>query len=245
MSAAVHSCIRTKDLVVGYAPAEPLVSGLNLTLEAGNTVAIVGRSGCGKTTLLKILMGILPPLGGEAEVLGIPLPNRPANGRVGYIPQNLGLVNNATVLRNVLMGTLSSMSPIRTLTARFPPDSIAAARTAIAQVGLAGKESARPRKLSGGERRRVAIARAIVQSPDLLLADEILSDLDVQTANVVIENIQMMQRENGMAILLVEHNLDDACAVAGHVLFVGKEGIVLQFVPGEDDPDLLREAFHA
>jgi phosphonate transport system ATP-binding protein len=216
--------IRCQGLSVGYGD-EPVLEDLSFIVEEGATVALVGRSGCGKTTLLKTLAGILDPLDGEATVLDARLPRSPPAGELGYIPQSLGLVMHETVLTNVLHGRLSDLSRTRSLLGRFPEDAEAEARNAIERVGLGGAERSRVKELSGGQRRRVAIARAFVQEPRVLLADEMLSELDAETARLIVTCLTTLQRDTGMAAVVVEHDLAVATDISDAVLSVGDGGI--------------------
>lgn len=210
------------DLSVGYG-GNPVLRNVSVSVDAGSTIALAGPSGCGKTTLLKTLAGILEPMSGEAVVVGTTLPATPPPGSLGYIPQNLGIVLHETVLRNVLHGTLTDLSGIRSVFGRFPERAKQDAVDAINRVGLAGTEHHRVSTLSGGQRRRVAIARAFVQQPTVLLADEILSELDEVTAQSVITCMQELQQETAMAVLLVEHNTDIAEEIADRLLFVDSD----------------------
>lgn len=216
--------IRCRGLSVGY-DEEPVLEDLSFTVGKGSTLALVGRSGCGKTTLLKTLAGILNPLGGEATVLTTSLPQSPPPGELGYIPQSLGLVMHETVLTNVLHGRLSDLGRMRSLLGRFPTDAKTEAREAIERVGLDGYEQSRVKELSGGQRRRVAIARAFVQEPRVLLADEMLSELDGETAQSIVDCLVTLQQETGMSVVIVEHNLDVAKDLSDTVLRLGARGI--------------------
>lgn len=239
------SPIVCRDLTIGYRQDHALLEDVNLTVEAGRTVALVGESGCGKTTLLRTLAGLVPALGGTGHVLGVELPGPLPRGRLGYVPQSLGLVRNATVLRNVLLGTAGHIGPMRTLAGNFPRHQVARARDALRQVGLERYANERPARLSGGERRRVAIARALAQRPAALLADEILSELDVSTAATVIAALRVLQRETNMAVLLVEHDLDVAWEVADEVLVLQGGRIARSLTTGEGTSEALRELFRA
>ena len=216
--------IRCQELAVGY-NGEPVLEEVSFTVEKGATVALVGRSGCGKTTLLKTLAGILDPLDGEATIHGTRLPQSPPPGELGYIPQSLGLVMHETVLTNVLHGRLSDLGRIRSLLGRFPTDAKIDAREAIERVGLGGYEQSRVKELSGGQRRRVAIARAFVQEPRVLLADEMLSELDTETAQSIVDCLATLQTETDMTAVIVEHNLSVANAISDTVLKLGAGGI--------------------
>lgn len=213
-----------RGLSVGY-DKEPVLEDLSFTVGKGSTVALVGRSGCGKTTLLKTLAGILDPLAGEAVVLNTSLPQSPPPGELGYIPQSLGLVTHETVLTNVLHGRLSDIGKTRSLLGRFPKDTKTEAREAIERVGLREYQQNRVKELSGGQRRRVAIARSFVQKPRVLLADEMLSELDTETAKSIVECLATLQAETDMTVVIVEHNLDMAKDISDTVLRLGDEGI--------------------
>ena len=217
MTDATDPPIRSRNLAVGY-DGTPVLADLTFSVEEGSTLAVVGRSGCGKTTLLKTLAGILDPLEGEATVLGTRLPATPPAGQLGYIPQSLGLVGHGTVLRNVLHGTLADLGLLGSLLGRFPPDAEQAARTSIEKVGLEGMGGTRVSELSGGQRRRVAIARALVQEPRLLLADEMLSELDAVTARSIVDCLRTLQDETAMTVVVVEHDLDVAEDISDRLL---------------------------
>lgn len=211
--------VHCRDLAVGYG-SDIVLDELTLTIEAGTTLAVVGQSGCGKTTLLKTLAGILPPIAGEVDVLDTSLPAAPPGGELGYIPQGLGLVPHENVMRNVLHGRLSELGRFRSLLGRFPAHVENDARNAIERVGLAEKTYVRVSELSGGQRRRVAIARSFVHEPRLLLADEMLSELDTGTKRTIINCLTDLQAATGMTVILVEHNETVVQEIADRVLAV-------------------------
>lgn len=229
MSEPTPPPISCQGLSVGY-DGDPVLEGLTFTVEDASTLAIVGRSGCGKSTLLKTFAGILDPLDGEATVLGTNLPRSPPAGELGYIPQGLGLVMHGTVLRNVLHGTLSELGSVRSLLGQFPRRAEEDARAAIEKVGLAGEERNRVSELSGGQRRRVAIARAFVGEPRVLLADEILSELDGETAQSIVDCVRVMKEETGMTVVIVEHDLDVARDISDRLLRLEDGGVVANHI---------------
>lgn len=233
--------IRCRDLSVGYG-GDPVLEDLTFSVADGTTVALVGRSGCGKTTLLRTLAGILPPLDGTVTVLGTHLPESPPAGELGYVPQGLGLVTHETVIRNVLHGRLSDLGRLRSLIGRFPDDATADARAAIERVGLGGTEHSRVHELSGGQRRRVAIARAFVREPRLLLADEMLSELDPETTRSIVNCLHALQAEVGTTIVMVEHNHDVARDIADTILSVGDGRIEACNDSGRDNEQTDRSA---
>ena len=233
--------IRCHELSVGY-NGDPVLEDLTFTVEEDSTLALVGRSGCGKTTLLKTLAGILEPIEGEATVLGTKLPQSTPDGTLGYIPQSLGLVMHATTIRNVLHGTLSDLGTTRSLLGRFPRHAEQEARVAIERVGLADEERSRVKELSGGQRRRVAIARALVQEPRVVLADEMLSELDDETAYGVVDCVRELQEETGMTVVIVEHNLEVARELSDRILRLGETGICERIGPEDEIHDNTRQA---
>lgn len=169
------------------------VSGVDLTVHAGERVAVLGASGAGKSTLLSLLNGSLPATSGEVEVLGHGLASLPASRlrvlqrRIGTISQRLDLVEQVRVLHNVNAGRLGRWGTARALAALAWPRADAAAADALERVGLPWAAYERTERLSGGERQRVAIARLLLQEPELVVADEPVSSLDPVRAAGIME----------------------------------------------------------
>lgn len=209
--------LRLSGLRAGYGRGPDIVANADLALEPGETIAILGPSGGGKSTLLKAIAGLLPLRGGELEVLGARWPSLPKRGELGYVPQRLGLVRHTSVLDNVMHGGLHETPFLHSLFHRSPPAVRKRAEEAIAAMGLAGKEQEPVHALSGGQQRRVAVARALVQRPRLLLADEFLGELDPATAETVIGAVKALQQETGMGLVLVEHQTEQAMRMADRV----------------------------
>jgi putative ABC transport system ATP-binding protein len=178
---------------------------VDLVVERGSMVAIMGRSGSGKTTLLNILGGLDRPDEGQVVLDGVDITR--LNGRaltrvrrekVGFVFQEFNLIPTLTALENVEL-------PMRY--ARVPPGQRRQrALEALARVGLAHRAHHRPSQLSGGEQQRVTIARALVMRPALVLADEPTGELDSQTAAQVIELMEALNRELGQTFLIVTHD---------------------------------------
>lgn len=215
---AVGNALVVEGLTAGYQPSRPVLHNVSFTVPQGAWWAVVGPSGGGKTTLLRVLLGVLKPTSGRIDISG-------ADGQgvtVGYVPQQLGLVRNLTVLDNVLLGGISRMGWWRSLLGRFTREEVEAAQVALLEVGLGGRGKDRITQLSGGERRRVAIARAVIQQPQLLIADEFLAELDPITSASIVLVLQRLRERTGLTILCVEHDLHTAAAAADHlVVMVG------------------------
>ena len=181
---------------------------LSLAIHPGERVALVGPSGSGKTTLLRLLAGVLVPDGGPGAVVidgkspANLKPGRELASLVGIVSQRFDLVPHLPVLHNVLAGRLGHWSLVRSILSLVWPMERRAAQQALARVGIADKINERPGHLSGGEQQRVAIARMMMQSPLVILADEPVASLDPARAEEVMELlvglvVSDMGHENG------------------------------------------------
>jgi len=198
----------TKTYTTGRGQLE-LFRALDLTVHAGEMVAIVGESGVGKSSLLHLLAALDRPTAGEVwcgEARLSEFTAREAaefrNRDVGYVWQFHYLLPEFSALENVAMPLLARGDK--------KAEAFAAARRWLGEVGLGDREDHRSGELSGGEQQRVSLARALVTEPKLLLADEPTGDLDGKTADVVFELIQRLHRAHGLASVLVTHNLEFA-----------------------------------
>jgi phosphonate transport system ATP-binding protein len=190
-----------------------VISGLDLEIQAGERVALVGPSGAGKTTLLRTINGQIAPRAGMVLVAGQALSTlrgaalRRARAQIGLITQKHDLVDPLRVDKNVMAGALGRWSTWKAL--RFllwsSPDELAEAKAALTSVGLASKLLQPTSALSGGEQQRVAIARALIQAPSLLLADEPVASLDPRTAVEVLDLLTGLTRARGMALICSLH----------------------------------------
>jgi putative ABC transport system ATP-binding protein len=180
-----------------------ILDDVSLQVAAGETVAVVGASGAGKSTLLALLAGLDEPSAGAVWLSGTELSALDEDGRaeararhVGFVFQSFHLVPSLTALENVML-------PLELAGRR---DARAAARDALAQVGLAGRLGHYPRQLSGGEQQRVAIARAFVTRPAVLFADEPTGNLDTATGARVMQLLFEMNKATGTTLVLVTHD---------------------------------------
>jgi phosphonate transport system ATP-binding protein len=233
--------VRMEGVWAGYAPGAPALRGVSLEVAPGERRVVVGPSGSGKSTLLKVLAGLIRPSGGTVRVLGSRAGARRRGApQIGYVPQNVGLVATATVLQNVMLGALARTSQIRSALGAFPREEYEVAAEALRSTGLGHLSERRAHELSGGERRRLAVARALVQRPSLLLADEFLSELDDLTAERVLGALDDARRRLGMTIVMVEHNLRVACEFADRVTVLVAGEVVADAPAGDLDPAMLR-----
>lgn len=202
--------LEASGLSFSYGAGRPVLRDVSLTAEAGTVTAVLGVSGSGKTTLLKLCKGLLAPQRGTVRVLGATVA---AGGRgrldpaVAYIPQNLGLVRNLTVLDNVVMGSLGRVPGLSSLLGRIPDGERRRAGTMLERLGIGHKTDEKVHALSGGERQRVAIARALMQEPRVLLADEFVSYLDVLTGREILTIVKGIAGE-GVTVVVATHDIE-------------------------------------
>jgi phospholipid/cholesterol/gamma-HCH transport system ATP-binding protein len=206
-----------RGLTVGYDC--PVLSGIDLAVQRGEIVALLGGSGSGKSTLLRTLVGLQPPLAGEALVLGEPLfalapdERRHLLRRTGTVFQQDALFGSMTLADNVAL-------PLRELTQLPAPVVAEMVRMRLALVGLAGLEDRFPTAVSGGQRKRAALARASILDPELMFCDEPSAGLDPIVAAGIDETLRQFRAVLGMTLVVVTHELDSVRAIADRaVLF--------------------------
>ncbi len=213
--------IKLENITKTYRMGEETVhalSGIDLVVAEGEFVAIVGPSGSGKSTLLHIIGGLDSPTSGKAIINDQDLSrasdkelSRYRNRSVGFVFQTFNLHPTYNALENVALPLIFSKMP--------QPQRLELAREALETVGLAERALHRPNQLSGGERQRVSIARALVVQPKLILADEPTGNLDSKTGDRIIELLARLNKEKGLTLLLITHDLNIASS-APRTLFL-------------------------
>ncbi len=198
-----------------------ILRGVDMSVAAGESVAIVGKSGSGKTTLLSLLAGLDTPTSGQVHLDGVGLFDLDEDGRaafragrVGFVFQSFQLLGGFTALENVMLpAELCGLD-----------DAEARARQALGQVGLSARLTHYPQQLSGGEQQRVAIARAFAAGPKILFADEPTGNLDTATGAQIIELLFEQNRLHGTTLVLVTH--DEALAQRCTRVLTLRDGIL-------------------
>ncbi|MBN1193802.1 MAG: ABC transporter ATP-binding protein [Methanomicrobiaceae archaeon] len=196
--------VETRNLCRSYGGGVEALRGVDLRVETGEFVTLVGRSGSGKSTLLTIIGGLDAPTGGTVLIRGTPLDYRDRRDLislrrelVGFIFQQFNLIPTLTARENVEYPLLFNYRP--------PIERREKALELLSMVGLEGRASHYPGQLSGGEQQRVAIARALIADPPLILADEPTGNLDSTTSEGIFSLLQRLNRERGVTLLVVTH----------------------------------------
>jgi ABC-type lipoprotein export system ATPase subunit len=212
--------IQAENLIKRYgASTAPVYAlrGVTLEVKQGEHVALLGKSGSGKSTLLNLIGGLDRPTEGALTIGGQELSRlssselaRFRSAAVGMIFQSFNLIASRTALENVELPMIFAGRPVR--------ERRAEAAQALAEVGLADRLHHRPAQLSGGENQRVAVARALVNRPSILLADEPTGNLDSETAKGVMQQMMAHVRSRGATVVLVTHDEDMASAFASRVI---------------------------
>ena len=204
----MSSVVSAVNLKIGYSSSSVLASIDNLQIGNGEIISIIGESGIGKTTLLRNIAKLQKPLDGELLIFGSS--SYPARGNIGYIPQKLGLVKHETVYFNVLEGAICHESIVKSIFGFHDQKVVDKVEESISLMNLLDKIDTPIKYLSGGQQRRVAIARTMAQGAKLILADEFLSELDDKTADNVWNVMYDYVKANQITLLIVEHNIERA-----------------------------------
>jgi NitT/TauT family transport system ATP-binding protein len=183
------------------------IRDFTMTVERGEFVAVVGPTGCGKSTTLNLVTGLATPSAGEVRVMGGPVDG--IDNRIGFVFQTDALFPWRSVLDNVVAGPLYRGVP--------KDEAYASARQWLARVNLSGHESKYPHQLSGGMRKRVSLAQTFINGPQILLMDEPFSALDVQTRVLMHDELLRLWSQSKASVVFVTHDLEEAIALADKV----------------------------
>jgi NitT/TauT family transport system ATP-binding protein len=181
---------------------------VNLQVEAGEFLSIIGPTGCGKSTLLSVAAGLLPPSAGEVYLFG--QPRRGLAQAAGYLFQQDALLPWKTALDNVAIGLVFRGTPIN--------EARKQAEVWLQKVGLRGFERHYPHQLSGGMKKRVGLAQVLILNPKILLMDEPFAALDLQTRNLMENELLRLWQEDRKSVLFVTHDLEEAIALSDRVV---------------------------
>lgn len=237
------AALSIRRLVKAYVRGKPVLDGITLDILSDGITAIIGPSGTGKSTLIRCINRLVEPTSGEILFEGRDLVTlscgelRAARRRIGMVFQEYNLVERLSVMENVLSGRLGYVSPFKAWLRRFPQEDINEAYALLETVGLTAQVHARADALSGGQRQRVGIARALMQTPKLLLADEPTSSLDPKTSVEIMTLMRDLANQRGIPAIVNIHNVELARRFATRI--VGLCGGAVVF---DGAPDALSDA---
>jgi len=215
----------------------------------GQFLAVIGLSGSGKSTLLRCINRLIDPTSGRIlfDGLDVTAANdselRRIRRRIGMVFQHFNLVHRSSVLTNVLAGRLGYVNPAWSFLNRFPPEDVANAHKQLARVGLSEKADNRADELSGGQQQRVGIARALMQEPDMILADEPVASLDPVLAHSIMQYLEQINKEDGVTVLCSLHFLDLVHRYADRVVALNQGQLVFDGPPKEIDDQKFKDIY--
>jgi phosphonate transport system ATP-binding protein len=225
------------------------VHGVDLEIPTGQFVGVIGRSGAGKSTLLRLINRLAEPTAGRIAWQGTDVTALSGRGlrdwrrRCAMIFQQFNLVDRLDVLNNVLLGRLAHTPGWRALLKAWPRQDRAMAFAALQQLDIAQLAAQRADRLSGGQQQRVAICRALVQEPDMLLADEPVASLDPRNAQIVMDALQRINRYFGLTVICNLHSLELARVYCDRLIGMAAGRVVFDDVPAALTDDVARALY--
>jgi phosphonate transport system ATP-binding protein len=238
-----------KNLTKVYDGGVLALDNVNFEVEDGQFLAVIGLSGSGKSTLLRCINRLIEPTQGQVLWNGVdvtaatPEELLRIRRRIGMVFQHFNLVNRSSVLTNVLAGRLGYVNPAMSLINRFPKDDIDKAYKQLARVGIADKARQRADELSGGQQQRVGVARALMQDPEMILADEPVASLDPVLAHSIMQHLEQINQEDGMMVLCSLHFLDLVHRYADRVVALNEGKLVFDGLPKEIDDQKFKDIY--
>jgi zinc transport system ATP-binding protein len=228
--------VELRDVSFAYPGGMPVLERVDLVIEEGEFVAVAGPNGGGKTTLIRIVLGLERPRRGEALLFGQPAQSFTARRRLGYLAQRttLGIDAPVTVREIVSAGRL----PVRGLLRRFTGEDRRAVKAAIERVGLAAVAEQPVRRLSGGQQQRAYIAKALAGRPDLLVLDEPTAGVDVEAQEAFARLLAELKSELGVTIVYVSHEFGAVESFVERIVLVRREIVF------DGAPDALPSRWH-
>jgi len=237
------------NLIKRYGRDEPVLKGLDLAVEDNSVVAIVGASGAGKSTMLRCINRLVEPTSGSIKLNGTELVTlrhrelRRARRKIGMVFQGFNLIDRLTVMENVLAGRLGYVNLFQAITRRYPAADIERAFVLMERVGIAHYANKRADELSGGERQRVGVVRALMQEPEVLLADEPTASLDPRTSEQIMVLLQSLASELSLPVLINIHNVAQARTYTDRIVGLRHGTMIFDGAPSDFDKDALEAIY--
>jgi phosphonate transport system ATP-binding protein len=225
------------------------LDSVSFEVKEGEFLAVIGLSGSGKSTLLRCINRLIEPTAGQIIWNGVDVTAasqeeiRRIRRRIGMIFQHFNLVTRSPVLTNTLAGRLGYINPLWSLINRFPKEDVQRALENLERVGIGDKAHVRADELSGGQQQRVGIARALMQNPQILLADEPVASLDPVLAHSIMKILKQLNQEDGITVICSLHFLDLVQRYADRAIALNQGKLVFDGLPHEIDDRRFREIY--
>jgi phosphonate transport system ATP-binding protein len=241
--------LRIENLTKIFPDGTVALKNVSFDVRDGEFLAVIGLSGSGKSTLLRCINRLIDPT--EGRIVWDDIDITAAQGQelrrirrqIGMIFQQFNLVRRSTVLTNVLSGRLGYAHPVLSLLHQFSSQDRKRARAALERVGIPEKADNRADQLSGGQQQRVGIARALMQEPRLMLADEPVASLDPVLAHSILQYLELLNRQDGITVLCSLHFLDLVHRYANRVVGLKDGELVFDGSPEELTPQKFKEVY--
>lgn len=240
--------LKVENLTKVYEGGVQALDDVSFEVEKGEFLAVIGLSGSGKSTLLRCINRLIEPTSGTIIWDGVDVTNasqeelRRVRRRIGMVFQHFNLVDRSKVLTNVLAGRLGYVNPALSIVNKFPKADIEKAHAQLARVGLEDKAKARADTLSGGQQQRVGVARAMMQDPEIMLADEPVASLDPVLAHSIMQYLENINQD-GVMVLCSLHFLDLVHQYADRVIALNEGKLVFEGSPKEIDDAKFKEIY--
>ena len=240
--------LEIKNLTVEYGNFRA-IDNVSFTVKDGEFVAVIGSSGGGKSSLMKAINLLVKPKSGSIKIDEEEMTElssrklRMKRRKIGFVFQDYNLIDRLSVIENVLTGRLGYKSSLKSLLGIFSKEEYENAEKALEKVGLSEKLFVRGDELSGGQKQRVAIAKALVQEPKIILADEPVASLDVNSSKIIMEYFKEINRVQGITVIINIHDVNIALKYADRVIALKKGKIVFDGKGSEITDDVLKRVY--
>lgn len=241
--------LEVKDISVQYEKSIDAIKDVSFNAHEGDFVALIGPSGAGKSTLLKAINALNPLSKGTVLYKGEDVHSlkarelRKLRRDIAFIFQNTSIIENISVLDNVLLARLGEKKFFEAMLSKYTNEEYESALKAIEMVGLKEKTYALAKDLSGGQKQRVAIARALFQKSDLILADEPISSLDIETKRSIMDIFKMLNRDYKKTIIISMHDLDLSLEYAKRLIAIKDHKVYFDRSTDELDYESVKDLF--
>jgi phosphonate transport system ATP-binding protein len=241
--------LRVNNLTKIYDGGVQALTDVSFNVKKGEFLAIIGLSGSGKSTLLRCINRLVDPTAGSIVFSGMSVTGasddelRLIRRKIGMVFQHFNLVSRSSVLTNVLAGRLGYANPAWSLINRFSKEDIDTAVKQLNRVGIADKAGYRADELSGGQQQRVGVARALMQDPEMILADEPVASLDPVLAHSIMQYLEEINKKDGVTVLCSLHFLDLVHRYSDRVIALNNGQMVFDGLPSEIDDQKFKEIY--